>query len=38
VAVSFIGEGNRSTQKKLPTSLKSLAYFFTECGMEYILL
>jgi len=38
VAVSFIGEGNQSTQKKLPTSRKSLTCFITECGIEYILL
>jgi hypothetical protein len=29
VAVRFIGEGNRSTRKKTPTSRKSLANFTT---------
>jgi len=36
VTVSFIGEGNRSTQRKQPTCRKSLTNFITYCGGEYI--
>ena len=33
--VSFIGGGNRSTQRKLSTCRKSLSIFFTYCCIEY---
>jgi hypothetical protein len=34
-AVSFIGLGNRSTQKKPPTCRKSLTNFIAYCCIEY---
>ena len=34
VEVRFIGEGNRSTRKKLSTCHKSLTNFITECSIE----
>ena len=35
VAVSFIGGGNWSTQRKPPTCRKSLTNFITKCCIEY---
>jgi hypothetical protein len=35
MAVSFIGGGNRSTRRKLPTCLKSLTNFITWFCIEY---
>jgi hypothetical protein len=35
VAVSFIGGGNQSTRRKLPTCRKSLTNFITYCCIEY---
>jgi hypothetical protein len=35
MAVSFIGWGNRSTQRKPPTCRKSLTNFITKCYIEY---
>jgi hypothetical protein len=35
VAVSFIGGGNQSTQRKPPTCRKSLTNFMTWCCIEY---
>ena len=35
MVVSFIGGGNRNTQKKAPTCRKSLTHFITYCCSEY---
>jgi len=35
MAVSFIGGGNRSTRRKLPTYRKSLTNFITQCCIGY---
>ena len=35
MAVSFIGVGKQSTQRKPPTSRKSLTNFITSCCIEY---
>jgi len=35
ISVSVIGGGNRSTQRKPPTSRKSLTNFITLCCIEY---
>ena len=35
VAVSFIGGGNWSNRRKLPTCSKSLTNFITKCCIEY---
>jgi hypothetical protein len=37
VAISFIGGGNQSTQRKPPTCRKSLSNFITYCCIEYTL-
>jgi hypothetical protein len=36
VAVSFIGGGNQSTQRKPPTCHKSLTNFITLCRIKYL--